>query len=225
MVPAGGADDLRARDSRVAAHAVRLLVAVEALEEARIEPLDLRQDGKRARGRGAAQPSGDLDLEPCACFESEQRHLDDVPAIGGRQAVHCEGQDIRAERVTDQDELDVAPRRTARADDRRKIGRDALRRLRAPKVAQAVDTHDGHTAVCQGLADRLVEIAPAAVARVDDRPQVPGRWRRNLDEGHVGKGRRDRAGRRGAGEHRRDQGRELRGDVGVARGLDPPDAG
>ena len=68
---------------------------------------------------------------------------------------------------------------------RARFGRHALGRLLGPEVAEAVHAHDGHAFARQELAHCLVEVAPAAVARVDHRHPGAGAGGRELDEGEA----------------------------------------
>jgi len=204
---ARGADALDARQLRRAAQALLLVLAVDALHERGIDALELRQD-ERTGVAAPGKPARDVELEGRRRLEPEQRELRHRRALARGQAVVGEGQDAGAERVADQDRLARGASRARVREDRREIARHALGRLRAPEVAQAVDAHDAHAAAREDFRQRLVEIAPAAVARVHDREEPARHGRAHLDQRQPGE-------RRGAGRggFRREQRRDRVGDA------------
>ena len=116
------------------------------------------------------------------CGRRAAPDLGDLGALGVGKAVQGEGHDAGPERVADQRDLLDFPRLSVMSEDACEIGRHALGRLLGPEVAEAVHAHDGHAFARQDLAHCLVEVAPAAVARVDHRHPGAGAGGRELDE-------------------------------------------
>ena len=136
------------------------------------------------------------------------------------QPVVGEGQGVGAERVADQDDLGPLPCLAIVVDDQAEIGGDLLRGLLRPEVAQAVHAHDRDTLGLQAAGDVLVDVAPAAVARVDHGHQPARRGDGQLDQRQPGQGIGSRSG-----ERRLDQCHEALGQIAFGRGhqrvLDP----
>ena len=165
-----------------------------------------------------AEPAGDVDLQVGLLRQPEQRQPPHVRPLVLGQAVEGEGQDVGAERVADQEHVGPLPGFAVVVHDQVEVGRDLLRRLLRPEVAQAVDADDRDALVLQAAGDLLVDVAPAAVAGVDDRHQLAGLGHRQLDQRQAGQ----RLGR-GGGERRLQQlaqaGAEIAAGVGRDHGI------
>ena len=120
-----------------------------------------------------AEPAGHLELEARASARARAARAARRARARRREAgCTANGQHAGAERVADEISASACP--SARAPPRgcardRPPPRSGVALL--PEVAQAVDADDRHAALGEDLADRLVEVAPAAVAGPDHREQ------------------------------------------------------
>ena len=132
-----------------------------------------------------------------------------------------EGEDVGAEGIAD-DEHRQRARRIGVGEDLLEIGGDRLRLARLPERLERADADDVDVLPGHPFADRLVEILPAAVARIDDRERARLPLGRQVDDlRRVGVGERRRERRERVDGERADEGKDRKVHLASTPSLPP----